>query len=568
MRLAVNKSKYTTSIYVIKSVFENGVSRTKVVEKLGTLEKIAARSGGQDPLVWAKQYVAELTLKEKQKNQKVVIELSPTKVISCADRRLFNGGYFFLQRLYYDLGLDVICNEISNKYSLDYDLNSILSRLIYARIIYPESKLSAYEESQKFIEPPKFQFHDVYQSLDVIAKEADYIQSALYKNSQKCHAHNSRILFYDSTNFFFEIDEEIELNQYKISKEHSPNPVAQLGLFTDGAGIPLAFCINPENTNECATLNSLEKKLIKDFGLSKLVVCTDVALASTTNSVFNNFDDKAFITKQSIKQLKGVFRQWALDENGWNIFNNHDIYNLSAINECAHKETIFYKERWINENGLEQRLIVMFSVNTKNYQRKIREGQINRALKLIENNPKTFESSQNDYKRLISTMNLTTTGEVTENTIFSINEELIKEESMYDGYYAICTNLVDSVSEIAKINRGRWEIEESFRIMKTDFKMRSVHLSKNESIEAHFTTCFIALLISRLLEKKLDSKYTSREIIDTLRELNFIKEKGECYIPGFIPTEITNDIHERFGFRLDYEILVLSYIKKLQKLTK
>jgi transposase len=443
-----------------------------------------------------------------------------------------------------------------------------LSRLTYARIIYPGSKLSTYEEVQKFIEPPKFKLHDVYRSLDVIAKEADYIQSALYKNSLKCHVRNSRILFYDCTNFFFELEEENGLKQYGISKEHRPNPIVQLGLFIDGSGIPLAFCINPGNTNEQTTLKPLEKKIIKDFGLSKFVVCTDAGLASTANRVFNNFGDRAFITTQSIKQLKGFLREWALDEKGWRIANNHNIYNLSAINESEHKETIFYKERWINENGLEQRLIVTFSVKTKNYQRKIREEQINRALKLIKNKPKTFKSNQNDYKRLISTMNLTTTGEVAENTIFSLNEELIKKESMYDGYYAICTNLEDDVSEISKINRGRWEIEESFRIMKTDFKVRPVYLSKDERIKAHFVTCFIALLIFRLLEKKLDSKYTCHEIIDALREMNFVREKGEGYIPGFTPTEITNDLHERFGFRLDYEILILSYIKKIHKLTK
>ncbi|MDR3185370.1 MAG: IS1634 family transposase, partial [Christensenellaceae bacterium] len=474
MRLKISKSKFTTSLYVIKSVYENGVNTTKVVEKIGTLEEIREKSNGVDPFVWAREYIDKLNSDSKKIKANIMIPYSPVKTINYNDR-LYSGGYLFLQKIYHELKLDDICKDIEKKYSFDYDINSILSRLIYAKILHPASKLSTYDVVQNLIEPPDFNLHDIYRSLDVIAKESDYIQAALYKNRQRFCKHNSKILFYDYTNFFFEIEEERGLRQYGISKEHRSNPIVQLGLFIDGDGLPLAFCINPGNTNEQTTLKPLEKMIIKDFGLAKFVVCTDAGLSSTANRVFNTLGERAFITTQSIKQLKGFLKEWALDKKGWRIIGNNNIFDLNTISEELHKNTIFYKERWINENGLEQRLVVTFSIKTRNYQRIIRENQVNRAVKLIESTAKT-RHNQNDYKRFVTTTNLTTTGELAENQELSINCQQIQKEEIFDGYYGVCTNLEDNVSEIININKGRWEIEESFRIMKTELKSRPVYL--------------------------------------------------------------------------------------------
>ncbi|MDR3185689.1 MAG: transposase, partial [Christensenellaceae bacterium] len=475
------------------------MTSSRVVEKLSSKESLRKKLNGQDPYEWDNNYIDTLNQLKKDESEKVTIVLSPNTAVS-NDQRQFSGGYLFLQKLYHELGLNLNCNKISKKYSFKFDLDNIFSRLLYSRIIYPSSKLTTFKLSTKFLEPRNFELHDVYRALDVIANETDYIQANIYKNSLKCSKRNTNILYYDCTNFFFEIDNESGLKQYGISKEHRPNPIVQMGLFIDGYGLPLAFSINPGNTNEKTSLKPLEKRILNDFKLSKFIVCTDAGLASTANRMFNNYGDRAFVTTQSIKQLKDHLMIWALDTKRWRICGSDRFYDISAIDEDEYKKSIFYKERWINENGLEQRLIVTFSVKTKIYQRHIRQEQIERAEKLIKIKPKNFKTNQNDHKRFVVMTKSTKSGEIAEVIDYSLNTELITKEEKFDGFYAVCTNLDGKVQEIIEINRRRWEIEESFRIMKSEFKSRPVYLSRDNRIHAHFTTCFVALIIYRMLE--------------------------------------------------------------------
>lgn len=279
MRLSVSKSKNSTSLYVIKSTYENGVHSSKVVEKLGTVKDLSKKLNGQDPIEWAKEYIEELNKKEEEENREIIVKYSPSKVIVKGEQRSFNGGYLFLQQIYHELKLNKICAQISRKYKFTFDINSILSRLLYARIIYPCSKLATFHLSSKFIEQPNFELQHIYRALEVIAKETDLIQSSLYNNSLKLSKRNTGVLYYDCTNYFFEIEQEDGLKQYGPSKEHKPNPIVQMGLFMDGDGVPLAFSINKGNTNEQLTLKPLEEKILSDFYLSKFVVCTDAGLA-------------------------------------------------------------------------------------------------------------------------------------------------------------------------------------------------------------------------------------------------------------------------------------------------
>jgi transposase len=441
--------------------------------------------------------------------------------------------------------------------------------LIYGRILFPSSKLATYEISKKFIEQPDFELQHIYRALEIIAKESTFIQSELYKNSLKVSKRNTGILYYDCTNYFFEIEQEDGLKQYGVSKEHRPNPLVQMGLFMDGDGIPLAFSINKGNTNEQITLTPLEEQILSDFNLSKFVVCTDAGLASTSNRKFNDKKDRAFITTQSIKQLKNYLKEWALDPNGWILDNDIKLYNISKIEEEKYKDKIFYKERWIKENGLEQKLIITYSIKYRNYQRQIRNNQIERAKKTIDINPtKLKKCNQNDYKRFIHKTHCTLEGEIAEKEIYSIDRDQIIQEEVFDGFYAVCTNLEEDVSQIVKINKRRWEIEECFRIMKSEFKARPVYLSRDDRIRAHFTTCFISLIIYRILEKKLGEKYTCHEILNTLREMNLYEIKGEGYIPTYTRNVLTDDLHQVFNFRTDYQILSNKQIKNILKLTK
>lgn len=570
MRLQIIKSKNAQSLYVVKSVYHNKKRTNKVVEKLGTYENLK-ESLNEDPIKWAKNYVEKLNQQEKEGTRNILVKYNPTKIIEKNQQNSFNGGYLFLEKIYYELGLNNICKDISKKYKFEYDLDNILSRLVYGRIIFPASKLATNDLSKRFIEQPNFELQHIYRALEVISKETDFIQSELYKNSLKVSKRNTNILYYDCTNYFFEIEEESGLRQYGPSKEHRPNPITQMGLFMDGDGIPLAFNISSGNTNEQVTLTPLEEKILEDFKLSKFIVCTDAGLASYANRKFNDKDERAFITTQSIKKLKKHLMDWALSADGWHLIGHNKEYNINEINENEEifKDKIFFKERWIKENDLEQKLIVTYSLKYKNYQRQIRNSQIERAKNAITT--KTFKldkCNQNDYKRFIKRTNITAEGEIAEKKILSINNEIIEKEEKFDGFYGVCTNLEDNAEEIIKVNQRRWEIEESFRIMKSEFKARPVYLSRDDRITAHFTTCFLSLVLLRFLEKKLEEKYSSSKIIDCLREMNFMESIGNGYIPTYTRTDLTDDLHDKFGFRTDYQIITNHSLKKIFKKIK
>lgn len=303
------------------------------------------------------------------------------------------------------------------------------------------------------MEQPNFELHDIYRALEVISGENEFIQSELYKNSLKISKRNTGVLYYDCTNYFFELEQEDGLKQYGPSKEHRPNPIVQMGLFMDGDGIPLAFNITSGNTNEQTTLTPLEEKILEDFKLSKFIVCTDAGLASNANRKFNDKEERAFITTQSIKKLRKHLMEWALDENGWKLTNDSKKYNIKDIdkNEDLYKDKIFYKERWINENDLEQKLIVTYSIKYRNYQQQIRNSQIERAKQAIKNNSiKLDKCNQNDYKRFVNKTNITKDGEIANTKILSLNTEQIEKEEKFDGFYGVCTNLDDNAEEIIK----------------------------------------------------------------------------------------------------------------------
>ena len=570
MRLQISQSKNAASFYVTKSTYENGVHSSKVVEKLGTYDELKSKLNGQDPYEWAKEYVKELTRKEKEGKEPVVIaRYSPSTLLEKNKQQSFNGGYLFLQQIYHELGLSQVCKEIKQKHKFEYNLDSILSRLLYGRILYPSSKLSTCELSKNLIEQPEFELQHIYRALEVIAEETDLIQSRLYQNSLKLSKRNTGILYYDCTNYFFEIEQEEGLKQYGYSKEHRPSPIVQMGLFMDGDGIPLAFSITKGNTNEQVTLKPLEQKILSDFKLSKFAVCTDAGLASTANRKFNDKGDRAFITTQPIKKLKAFLKEWALDPTGWYLGDDPKTYDLRSLDESFFKEKVLYKERWIKEDGLEQKLIVTYSIKYRDYQRKIRNNQIERAVKVLDKDPKRAKKArQNDYKRFIETTNCTPDGEVAEKQVHRLNAGLIESEASFDGFYAVCTNLDEDATEITKINQRRWEIEECFRILKSEFKARPVFLKRDDRIQAHFTTCFMALVLYRFLEKRLGGKFTCSEILHELKEMNFKQEKGDGYVPTYTRTDFTDALHESFGFRTDYEIVTTKQMKNIFKTTK
>ena len=561
MRLKISPSKNAKSFYVIRSIRREGKNSSEIVEKLGTEKYIKETYGVDDAEAWARAYIEKLNQDEANKNHKVLIPFSTDARIPVGKQFSFNAGYLFLQKIYYQLGLPSICRKVTKNHSFDYDLNSILSRLVYGRILYPSSKLSCMEQSKSLIEQPNFELHHIYRALSVLAEDSDYVQAQLYKNSKKVLKRSTGVLFYDCTNYFFEIEQESGLKQYGPSKEHRPNPIVQMGLFMDKSGIPLAFCINKGNQNEQMSLKPLEQQIMRDFELSKFIICTDAGLSSDANRKFNNYGERSFITTQSIKRLKEDLKTWALDPTGWYLEGSNKKFDISKLEDTPeNRKKLFYKQQYIEgwdeerDIAFNQNLIVTYSLKYKLYQQTIRNHQVERAQKAMEKPSRLAKRSQTDSKRFISKTSFTDDGVIAENKVYHLNETAIKEEAKYDGFYAVCTNLDDDPWDIAKINHDRWEIEESFRIMKSEFSARPVYLQRDDRIEAHFLTCFIALLIYRILEKQLGEKYTCEEIIETLKKMNMTSVGNESYIPAYTRTEITDALHDNAGFHTDHEL--------------
>ena len=425
MKLTCAGTKNSPTYYVQKSIRIGNKTTTKTVERLGSIEEIKARCGGQDPVEWAKQYVQKITLAEREAKQGILLKYSPSLLIDKNARRSCNVGYLFLQDIYHSLGLPRICADISDKYKFDFDLNDILSMLVYARIIAPGSKLSSLESSQSFLEPSRCSLHQVYRALEILAKENDFFQSELYRNSQSIMERKKNVLYYDCTNYYFEIEQEDSFRKYGISKEHRPNPIVQMGLFMDADGIPLSFSVFDGNQNEQPSMTPLEKKIIRDFDASDFIVCTDSGLSSTANRKFNSIQGRGFVTTQSIKKLKTFLQDFCLGEDGWYLPGSRKKYSLSELDEEKDYDKVFYKDRWINEDNLEQHLIVTYSIKYRHYQQTIRSRQIERAKKFVANPSSLVRKNVNDPKRFVDQGHCTADGEIASKTVTALNQEQI-----------------------------------------------------------------------------------------------------------------------------------------------
>lgn len=579
MRLKYNETQKGKCYYIIRSVYKNGKNTSETYEKLGYPEEIADKYGCADPFQWMQEHLRELNEQEKtDRKEKLLVPYDPYKRIPKNTAQSFNVGYLFLQKVYYGLCIDLIASHITKRHHFQYDMNSILSRLIFGRILFPGSKLSTCRLSQNLLEQPDFEYHQMARALSVIASEFDSIQAELYKYSASVVPRETGVLYYDCTNFYFETEEEDNISnqeaddletaarKYGHSKQHQPSPLVQMGLFMDYSGIPLAICISRGNRNEQTTLVPLEEKILQDFELSKFVVCTDAGLASGANRKFNNFGERSFVTTVSVKMMEKDLKEWCLNPDGWKLEGCDRLFNLEHLEDMekdreANHEKTFYKTKYIEGYDEErditfnQTLIVTFSLKYRDFLRHKRDGQIQRAIAAIDGSCSSLEKkNQHDFRRFVKQEAKNSKGKTVQ-TIYSLNEEAIAEEKKYDGFYAVETNLDDEVSDIIKINHGRWEIEESFRIMKDEFLARPAYLSRGDRLKAHFMTCFMSLLVYRVLEKKLDNRYTCSQIVSTLRGMNMTKAQDVGYVPAYTATDITDALHEYAGFSTDYEII-------------
>ncbi len=589
MRLSITHTKNNTYFYMIKSFRKDGKNTTKIIECLGNMDEVKQKASGQDPVAWAKEYISQRT-KEENENRGTYFEKLVEGEELDAEQKVYNLGHIFLRKIFEELSLDALCKEIKKKYNFDYELSDILEDLICTRIMYPSSKLSSFDEAHKFLRQPKYKMHDVYRALDVLAKEKDFIEQWCYEKSLNViDNRDTRVLYYDCTNYFFEIELEDEddlennktgLRKYGKNKENRPLPIVGMGLFIDGNGYPLAFNVDSGNTNEQTTLRPLEKQIMKDFKLSKFLVCTDAGLGSFSNRNFNTIGDRTYIVTQSLKQLSSEYQADAFSNTGWHLLASNQSINLSKIDKYDSKNNnIYYKEVIMTRTKkdsktkekitLNERMLITFSPKYAAYQKKIRDAQILRAKEIIEKHPEQFAKlPQNNAKRFIQKENITADGECADKYKLYYKDSLEKYEAQFDGLYALCVpeTMDGNVEDILKISKGRWEIEESFRIMKSEFKARPVYLHLDDRIRSHFVICYLSLLVYRILEKqKLKEKYTTEQIISTLKEMQTNKIEGIGYKQLYAKSDITTALNDCYDFNLDQKFIGMKNFKKIIK---
>lgn len=573
MRVTTSKSKNSESFYITQSYTNSqGKSTSKTIRKLGTLAELSKRlhTDRDGVLAWANEQARLETARYKSEKEDalVMVPFHSNKLMDYHKQKLFTGGYLFLQSIYYGLKMDSICRKIKSRYKFEYDLNAILSDLIYTRVLVPSSKSSSFRTAKQFLEPPTYRLHDVYRALSVLAREMDFIQAEVYKNSFFLGSRNDRILYYDCTNYYFEIEQEDGDKKYGKSKEHRPNPIIQMGLFTDGDGLPLAFSLFPGNQNEQKSLKPLETKILQQFGCEKFIYCSDAGLASEDNRAFNHMGQRSFIVTQSIKKLPAEDRTWALDRNGFKRLSDDASMDITKLSEDD-KDQLYYKDEPFTTKKLHQRLIITYSPKYASYQKAVRAEQIARAEKMVANGTlKKQRKNPNDPARFVNKIAATEEGEKAK-IHYYLDLDKIAEEELYDGLYAVCTDLLeDDVADILKVSEGRWQIEDCFRTMKTDFEARPVYLTREDRIKAHFLTCFLSLLHFRLLKRSLKDAYTTEQLLQTLRNIKFADVEEQGFMPVYERQKITDDLHETCGFRTDYQFITKRKMKGIQKKSK
>jgi transposase len=580
MYIAMTGSKNNPDVYVMRSFRKpDGKTTSRIYRKLGKKNELLKQFDGDEDAFskWAKEEAAKDTRAFKEESKNITVTLSQTACIPKGEERCFPIGYLFLQAICTELGIDKICRKIRDHRKIEYDLDAVMTDLIYARILSPSSKRSSYDYAKTLLEPPKYTLDQVYRSLSVMAGESDLIQEELYRNSNFIHPRNTQILYYDCTNYYFEIEAEDGIKKYGKSKENRPNPIVTMGLFMDADGIPLAFDIFPGNQNEQTTLKPLETKIIRDYECSEFIYCSDAGLGSAANRRFNSLGNRSYVITHSLKKMKKEDQEAVLDPATFKSLGSEKHIDLRTLDEEDPEvyDSIYYKILPTGNKDTDEMLIVTYSPKYRAYQRRIRAGQIERAQKLIDHpGRKRRGKTQNDPARFIKKSAVTKDGEIAEGYLYDLDTERIEEEQKYDGFYAVVTNIDDDIREILKINRRRWEIEENFRIMKTEFEARPVYVRREDRIRAHFLICYISLLVYRLLEQKLKKNdgtpdYTCRQILDTLSDMKVtLLTRDSGYIPSYKRTDLTDRLHQTFGFRTDNEFITKSRMRSIIKNTK
>lgn len=596
--------------YYIQQGFRNGKkTTTKNIKRLGKHSELLLIT--DDPLVYAKNEVKKMNEEYRSGRSEFVVTMDfneriPSSDSPCSNSTSLNIGYLYLKDIYAKLNLSDFFKSVSSDRKITYDCNKICQFLTYARILDPASKYGTYDKLDTYYEKPQVEYQHMIRFLDILDRNSDKYLIHLFDNSENIVKRDTSVMYYDCTNYFFETekpDEEIVdevtgeiilgLRQFGISKENKTSPIVEMGLIMDSRGIPISMCIHPGNTNEQLTAVPLEKEVIKMTGNKKFIYCADAGLGSYNIRKFNDMGGRAYIVTQSVKKLGQEIKDIVFNDSNYRLlsnddaitlkemrtFNKKDANNLSLYNDFAYKvipantamDTGLYEEK-VYKNGrtkkvkakgtLHQYIIVTFSRKMMEYQRTIRERQLERAKKLLRlKDPEKIKKGPNDIRRFLKN-----TSSDTANYVLDMDK--IHEEEKYDGFYAVATNLDDSAKDILAVAQNRYKIEDCFRIMKTNFDARPVFLRKPERIRAHFLICYTALLIYRLMECKLDDNLThvtTSNLIKTLRNMNVVNMDDMYYKSIYSGSQALDALERCFELQLNRKYYRPSDLNKIVK---
>lgn len=596
--------------YYIQQGFRNGKkTTTKNIKRLGKHSELLLIT--DDPLEYAKNEVKKMNEEYRSGRSEFIVTMDfneriPSTDSPCSNSTSLNIGYLYLKNIYAKLNLSDFFKSVSSDRKITYDCNKICQFLTYARTLDPASKYGTYDKLDTYYEKPQVEYQHMIRFLDILDRNSDKYLKHLFDNSENIVKRDTSVMYYDCTNYFFETekpDEEIVdevtgeiilgLRQFGISKENKTSPIVEMGLIMDSRGIPISMCIHPGNTNEQLTAVPLEKEVIKMTGNKKFIYCADAGLGSYNIRKFNDMGGRAYIVTQSVKKLGQEIKDIVFNDSNYRLlsnddaitlkemrtFNKKDANNLSLYNDFAYKvipantamDTGLYEEK-VYKNGrtkkvkakgtLHQYIIVTFSRKMMEYQRTIRERQLERAKKLLRlKDPEKIKKGPNDIRRFLKN-----TSSDTANYVLDMDK--IHEEEKYDGFYAVATNLDDSAKDILAVAQNRYKIEDCFRIMKTNFDARPVFLRKPERIRAHFLICYTALLIYRLMECKLDDNLThvtTSNLIKTLRNMNVVNMDDKYYKSIYSGSQALDALEKCFELQLNRKYYKPSDLNKIVK---
>ena len=602
MKLWYDRKSKDPTYFVQLGVRNGKKTTTKNIARLGKHSELLKIT--DDPLAYAKEQV-KIYNEEYKKQNRVSLDLKidfaekikPSGELS-SKSTLLNIGYFFLQQIYHELEISSFFKTVTADTKIEFDPNLINRFITYSRILNPDSKLGTYQNLSRYYEQPDFDYVHILRTMDIMQEHYDEYISHLFEKSSGIVKRDTSVCFYDCTNYYFEVETDDEdyvdevtgeiikgLRKYGPSKEHRPNPVVEMGLFMDRDGIPLSMCITSGSDNEQTTAIPLEEKLIKMFKKKKFIYCADAGLGSLNIRNFNSMGGRAFIVTQSVKKLSKQMQEAVFNDYGYRLlstdqpvtleqmkgFDRFEKENKGLYNDHAYKilnadrafDVGLYEEK-ICKNGrvrrvkskatLHQKIIISFSRKMMEYQRYIRNRQIERAKKMLKNlDPETYKKGPHDVTRFIKRISSTKSGEkVTDR--YELNQSIIDEEEKYDGFYAVATNLDDSAKDILEVSANRYKIEDCFRVMKTNFSARPVYHQKRDRIIAHFMICYTALLIYRILEKKLnlnETHFTVENVIETLKNMDVANIEDMCYMSTYTSSEVCTALNAIMELGLD-----------------